>query len=753
MKAFPIYSQQIGEGYLTSMTYYAKSSQQDGIQQTVREHTQAVKKLAQTYGKAFGAEIPAALCALFHDFGKYSLGFQQVLQGTRTGVDHAIGGAAFLYLLQKKPPYRPIIEAIAAHHSHLIGQEDLAGVLEMALGTEESVTTLCGKQAALCGGKEYQEAGQAFQADFPDFRFPKLKSLSPQPPLIGQVDSMLYTRMLFSCLVDADYTASSAAPPEEGPPLDIDSALKNLYDHCESLRNNSAADPVLNRFRSCLFERCGQAGKQERGLFTLTAPTGTGKTLALLHFALRHCQYTGQRRILVVLPFLSLVEQSAGVYRKILPEVMEDHSQSRLPEEMRDHAARWDQPFIITTSVRFFESLFSDHPADCRKLHNLANSVILFDEAQSLPVSLLTPTLKAMEELCSRYRCSVVFSTATQPDYTGLREISWPATELLPEHSEFYRALRRTSVHWEIDAPTPLENIAARMAKQQNVCAIVNLRAHARTLYRALARLCPEEEVFLLSTDLCPAHRTEVIETIRRRQKQKLPCRVVSTQCIEAGVDLDFDSLYRALAPLEAIIQAAGRCNRNGRSDCGECYVFVPAEDRLYPDSHYENGATIVCTMQMQQPIDIHDPESIRRYYRQLLGTFRGDKKSRALEKALTERDFMAVSQNYRLIEQRGVQILVPYEGQRALYDKLRTEALATGLTKSLLRMAAPLTIACYDRELVQKVCEPLFLAGKGCPEARESPYYILLSGQEDCYDGKMGFYPPETQGFQNVFW
>lgn len=738
------------------MTYYAKSPRQDGTQETVREHLQAVKAIAQTYGRSFDAEIAAGLCGLFHDFGKYSSAFQKVLQGTEEGVDHAVSGAAFLYHYQKdyqKKALRPIIEAVAAHHSHLISREDLAGVLEATLRTEGPVTTLSGKQAALCGGKDYQEAGQAFLTDFQDFRFPSFRTLSPQLPFAGQEESMLYTRMLFSCLVDADYTASSQTPPEDGPPLDIPAALQNLYDHCETLRENSGADPVLNQFRTRLFERCGQAGEQDGGLFTLTAPTGTGKTLALLHFALRHCHHTGKRRIIVVLPFLSLIEQSARVYRKILPHVMEDHSQSRLPEEMRDHAARWDQPFLITTSVRFFESLFSDHPGDCRKLHNLAGSVILFDEAQSLPVSLLSPTLKVMKDLCTRYGCSVVFSTATQPDYTGLREINWPASELLPEHTEFYSALRRTSAHWEIDTPIPLEDIAERMAQQQNVCAIVNLRAHAQKLYQALALCCPEEELFLLSTDLCPAHRTEVIQAIHRRQKENLPCRVVSTQCIEAGVDLDFDQLYRALAPLEAIIQAAGRCNRNGKSACGELLVFVPAEDRLYPDSHYENGATIVRAMQMQQPIDIHDPESIRRYYRQLLGAFRGDKKSRALETALAERDFLAVSRQYRLIEQKGIQIIVPYEGQKELYDRLRSEALETGLTKSMLRMAAPLTVTCYDRELAEQVCEPLFLAGKGRPETRENPYYVLLSGQEDCYDKKMGFCPPEKQVLQNSFW
>lgn len=734
------------------MIYYAKSSQKDDAQETVKKHLQAVGSLAQIYGKTFEAEIPAGLCGLFHDFGKYSSAFQKVLQGTQSGIDHAISSAAFLYTFRKKV-FRPMIEAVAAHHSHLISQEDMAGILDTILQTEGPVTTSGGKQAALCGVKAYQEAAEAFRSDFPDFRIPKSKAISPQNSFTSPEDDMLYTRMLFSCLIDADYTASSHTPPEEGPPLDISTALKNLYNHCEALRKNSGADPMLNQFRTQLFERCGQAGEQNGGLFTLTAPTGTGKTLALLHFALRHCQYTGKRRIIVVLPFLSLIEQSAHVYRKIIPQVMEDHSQSKLPEELREHAARWDQPFLITTSVRFFEALFSDHPADCRKLHNVANSVILFDEAQSLPVSLLTPTLKTMEVLCARYGCSVVFSTATQPDYTGLREISWPAAELLPEHRNFYKALRRTSARWNIDTMTPLEVIAEKMAQNQNVCAIVNLRAHARKLYRALAERCPEEELFLLSTDLCPAHRTEVIQTIHRRQKERLPCRVVSTQCIEAGVDLDFQQLYRALAPLEAIIQAAGRCNRNGTAACGEIFIFVPEEERLYPDSHYENGATVVRAMQMQQAIDLNDPDCIRRYYRQLFGAFRGDSKSQTLERAIAERDFPVVSQTYRLIQQGGIQALVPYEGQKALYQKVRAQALETGLTKALLRTAAPLTVTCYDRELAERVCEPLYFAGAGRLENRESPYYAVLSGQEDCYNSKMGFCPPAEQSLQNLFW
>lgn len=731
--------------------YYAKSQRKDGTQETVQEHLQAVETLASTYGKSFGQEIPAGLCGLLHDFGKYSPDFQNVLKGTQTGIDHAVSGAAFLYYRQRRS-FRPMIEAIAAHHSHLVSQEDMAGVLKM-LQTNGSVTTLSGKQASLCGMDAYQKTVNAFRADFPDFRFPKKRDLLPSNAHDSQEGSMLYTRMLFSCLVDADYTASSIHPVEEGQELDTAAGLQNLYTYYEDIQTKSGADPVLNEFRNQLFERCGQAGEQDSDLFTLTAPTGTGKTLALLHFALRHCQYTGKRRIIVVLPFLSLIEQSADIYQKIIPDVIEDHSQSNLSEEMREHAARWDQPFIITTSVRFFEALFADQPTDCRKLHNLSNSVILFDEAQSLPISLLTPTLKSVQELCDRYQCSMVFSTATQPDYTGLRDITWPAVELLPEHEHFYQALRRTQVLWEIDEPTPLGKIADRMAESQNVCTIVNLRAHARNLYQALTERCPQEELFLLSTDLCPAHRTKIIQTIHQRQKNNLPCRVVSTQCIEAGVDLDFDQLYRALAPLESIIQAAGRCNRNGRSNNGQICVFIPDEDHLYPDSHYENGAVLVCAMHAKHSIDIHNPNCIREYYGQLFGAFRGDAKSKALKKAIEERDFSMVSQLYRLIDQRGVQVIVPYEEQKEAFEKLRAEALKTGLTKSLLRQAAPLVITCYHPEQIEHICEPLCFAGKQGLETRESSYFVLLPGQEKYYNSRMGFCPPIEPSSQNLFW
>ena len=742
------------------MDYYAKSPRADGTRETVEQHLMSVAALAGQYGAAFGEMESAYLCGLFHDFGKYSEAFQNVLRGTQTGIDHAICGAVFLNAISTNKLFRPIIEAIAAHHSGLISYGDLKNLLTTILKTPDPVTTFCGKQAALTGMEAYQNAGRLFRSHFPSLALPAQsigKDLAGKPTA-----SMLYTRMLFSCLVDADYTLSADLPPQDGAELDVPVCLEHLMDYRMRLRASSKSDTNLNSFRDKLFDCCGDAGEQPGGVFTLTAPTGTGKTLSLLHFALRHCRYANKKKIIVVLPFLSLIEQSTQVYRQIIPEVLEDHSLVDLPDQLREHAARWDQPFIVTTSVRFFESLFADRATDCRKLHHLSGSVIIFDESQSLPISLLAPTLETIQELCTHYQCSVVFSTATQPNYRELMKTwspaykktyeKWDAREILPDYPAYYHALRRTSVDWNTDEPIALSDIAHEMAGEKNVCAIVNLRAHARSLYGYLQNESPEESLFLLSTDLCPAHRTEQIRQIRERQGRGLPCRVVATQCIEAGVDLDFDCLYRALAPLEAIIQAAGRCNRNAVIKNASVHIFIPKEEgRLYPDDHYSNGATVVRTMLRQGCVDLSDPECVERYYVALFGTFRGDCGSEKLETAIANRDYRCVSEAYKLIEERGVQVIVPYEQEAVRYRQIRERALSTGLTKSLMHDAAPLTVTCYDRNLVSQIAEPLFFPGEQTNGHQTEGWYVLLSGQEHCYDSKRGLCLPNQQVTQNL--
>ena len=513
------------------MEYYAKSANPQGHQETVKEHLQMVAALAREYGEALGIPDAAKLGAEVHDFGKYTEASQDVLKGTRTGVDHAISGACFLECCYKgSPGSRPLIEAVNGHHDGLVAYDMIRAELHAIVDDRKQAHGNAGKTPSIKSRKQLEAANAAFRNDFPDFRLPKL----PLPP-DTELESMLYTRMLFSCLVDADYTASAMNDDStyldraEDSCFEPQMLLEKLYAYCGGIRQASTADKTLNRYRDQVFEQCGNMGDGPEGLYTLTAPTGTGKTLALLHFALRHCLRHGKKRIIIVLPFLTLAEQNAKTYSEIIPNVLVDHSQSDLPKEARELAARWSAPLIITTSVRFFEALFSDRPAVCRKLHNIAGSVVIFDEAQSLPANLTSATLRAVNELCSRYHTTMVFSTATQPDFAARGDLDRTPREILPEYWELFDALRRADVEWRLERETPIETIAEEMSGCGRVCTIVNLRRHARQIADALSRLCPEETVFFLTTDLCPAHRSWQIELIRQRLKQKLPCRVGAT--------------------------------------------------------------------------------------------------------------------------------------------------------------------------------------------------------------------------------
>lgn len=735
-------------------TYYAKSPSSDGSQTTCKEHAQSVAKLAKEYAAVFGQGEAGKAIALPHDFGKWSEAFQESLHSTDgipRRIDHAICGAVLLYSICKRDPtYIPLLEAINGHHDGLVSFAYLRAYLEQSMQDTKPVRCNNGKTAALAGPKQYMYAIQIFLKELPEFRPSNELRRSLHPYTNCALEGMLYTRMLFSCLVDADYSASATGErPEyleetEKQADDPMVLLQRLSEHMERIRSSSAANKELDQIRDELFTRCGEAGKLPSGLYTLTAPTGTGKTLALLHFALQHCATHGKRRIILVLPFLALAEQSTAAYSDIIPYVLVDHSQSGLSEEAREYAARWSVPFIITTSVRFFETLFAQRPTDCRKLHSIADSVVIFDEAQSLPASLTTSTLQAVNTLCSQYRCTVLFSTASQPSYDALPALSWKPVEILQNHEELYRKLRRTEVEWRLDPESPIVSVADEMSRENSVCAIVNLRRHARTLYQRLKTTCRADELFFLTTDLCPDHRLAQIKRIKERLAKGLPCRIVATQCIEAGVDLDFECMYRALAPLDAILQAAGRCNRNGSLDhLGRVIVFVPQEPgRLYPDDRYSNAALLVKEMLSRGSLDIHDPKDITNYYTLLFQRATDDP---TLLNAIAQRDYAATADAYQLIKTKGIRVLVPAPGKETLYARLREEALLHGLTKQQMREAAPITVTTFDEKLASRYTERLYYASRKKGERSPSDHFVLLTGHTDLYTEDMGLQFPNT--------
>lgn len=488
--------------------------------------------------------------------------------------------------------------------------------------------------------------------------------------------------------------------------------------------------------RNQLFDDCLAAAAQEPGLFTLTAPTGLGKTLSLFAFAAEHCRIYGKRRIILILPFLAIIEQNVKDYRKVVPDLLEIHSNAQLDERARLLSERWDAPCIVTTSVGFFQPLFSAKPADCRHLHQLANSVLVLDEAQSLPPHLLDATLRTVKLLCTQYGCTVVFSTATQPSFGYRPGLSWQPREIAPDPAALFAATRRVTVDWRLKQPISLVEIAGEVAQENQACAIVNLRAHARALYRQLVEQTGAESTFFLTTDLCPAHRLAVLREIRERMQAGLPCRLVSTQCIEAGVDLDFPVVFRALAPLDAIIQAAGRCNRNGDSPTGRVIVFVPEEEKLYPSSAYENAANCVRILASRHPIDCNDLSHIQEYYQLLYSQSEGDKQ--ALRQAVEEEDFLEVQNAYQIIENTGFQVVVPCPGEEKLYQEVKARYEKEGLTPALMRLAGPITVSSFQRDLVRQYCVPLYYrAWEHGGAAVETGYYLL--GIPECYDRKQG--------------
>ncbi len=429
-----------------------------------------------------------------------------------------------------------------------------------------------------------------------------LPSPSPPPPWIRDEHSAeFYARLIFSCIVDADRldTAHWPASPPPDAPLDTDTLLDAV--HSERTRK-SAANPAspLAALRNRIFDTALEQTTLPTGFFSLTVPTGGGKTLASMAFALAHARRHGLRRIIVVIPYLSIIEQNAAEYRRIFGNnvVLENHS-GVAPSDDADEEEKsrlelvsenWDAPVIVTTSVQFLESLFAASPSRCRKLHRIPRSVVIFDEVQTLPAHLLAPTFSVLRELATNYGTSFVFSSATQPAFrrcaalpdgflpTELREIA-------PAPDDLFRQLRRVTYRLPTSGETfDWPTLAARLAASPQVLCVVNLTRHARELWEQLSHLLPADEAPIhLSSAMCAEHRLRLIASIKERLRTDKPCRVISTQLIEAGVDVDFPEVWRALGPLDSIVQVAGRCNREGRRASGLVNVFQPAEHKLPP--------------------------------------------------------------------------------------------------------------------------------------------------------------------------
>jgi CRISPR-associated endonuclease/helicase Cas3 len=640
------------------MTFYAHTADDDegnrlpensGKWQPLSVHLRNVADAAKCFAMPLGIPAEAELAGLLHDLGKYAQRFQARLRDPSIhGINHWAAGAAHAAELR----CHNSAFAVDGHHTGMPARDGdglKQTVARMRLDAERESFCKCVEPLS--------ELMRRFAAE--GLRLPDIPIRTTGEPFAEG----LRTRLLFSCLVDADFRdteehfSPGAASLRQVPSLQPERALEILRSHLAALRG----DGDVNQRRRKLLDDCLGAATQPPGLFTLTAPTGSGKTLSSLAFALQHIIHHNAslpeddarrfRRVIVVIPFTSIIEQTAGVYRKLFePEfgqdyVLEHHSAVAPRERAEDKgkdaeaesirrarlaAENWASPLVVTTSVRFFESLFSNRPSACRKLHNIGRSVVLFDEVQTLPSDLVPSLLSAVKLLTRDYGVTAVFMTATQPAFAAAEAAlpyGWNPTPIASDESALAEALRRTRIELPgLDEKVSWEYIAGRMAAESQALCVVNTTADARILFKLL-RDRSSDGLCHLSSRLCPQHRREKLETIRQRLRDGLSCRLVSTQLIEAGVDVDFPIAFRALGPLDSIIQTAGRCNREGKSaEPRPVIVFRPEQDGMIDQRRvnpYQIAAKVTQGFLNRYPDAtdrLHLPEFYAAYFRELYG-------------------------------------------------------------------------------------------------------------------------------------
>jgi CRISPR-associated endonuclease/helicase Cas3 len=657
--------------------------------------------LAGRFAEAWGASETAALAALWHDLGKYAAEFQAMitasdpeahLEGVATGprkrVNHSSAGALWAMQRFRGSAFgRLLAYPIAGHHSGLpdwIGEEGRTGLKDRLAERWHLDRTL-----------RTNPPREILDAPLPSRGIP------------NGADAGLWVRMFASALFDADFLDAEAffdptvSPGRADWPA-LDSLLPKLDAHLAKKVTEAAATPV-NRLRAEVLQASQSAGNRPPGLFSLTVPTGGGKTLSSLAFAFEHARRQGLRRVIYAIPFTSIIEQTARVFREAVGSnaVLEHHSALGPRPEAETARSRvasenWDAPLIVTTTVQLFESLFANRTSHLRKLHNLAGSVLVLDEAQALPPTVLRPVTAVLDQLVKHYRCSVVLCTATQPALGKVFD-GFSPIEIAPDPPALFRALDRV----DITMPSPgerrsWEEIAGDIAGTPQALAIVNTRRDCRTLH---GRLPPG--AIHLSTWQCAAHRSLLFRHIRRRLAAGVELRVVSTSLVEAGVDIDFPVVLRAMTGLDSLAQAAGRCNRNGRLDKGRFVVFRPEGTRPWGHIAQAIGAAEAALRDHgQMPFE---PAAFERFFDELYWA----KGEEALDKyriaqllglgAKLRRDrdpldfsYRTAAERFRMIEDDQETLVVPY-------DRTAREAIAAlqrdGPDRYLLRRLQPFTV------------------------------------------------------------
>lgn len=685
--------------------------------QTLRAHAKGVQELCAKFAKDFASVEAASLIGQVHDAGKVHPDFQAHLRGEPRNHPHAADGAKWL---DANVPTlgRLLAYAVDGHHA---GLPDGVG----------DATTLT---SHLCNAQEPQDVEVEPPKD--------VRNLLPDFIKNGDREEVphklwLWVKMLFSCLVDADWldTERFMDPKRAADRPETFDELPTLLDRYRAHMAAFRADTPVNKLRADILQAILAKAQNAPGLYTLTVPTGGGKTLASLGFALEHAIAHRKRKIIYAIPYSTIIEQTSKTLSDVLGErnVLEHHAEAKWREDkdeianpLRQLTENWaGVPLVVTTNVQFFESFYSAQSSRCRKLHNVAGSVIILDEAQKLPEKFLAPCAELLRLLVSDYGCTVVLCTATQPDLSAFRLTG--ATELAPDVDGLYAALRR--VDYRLLGRMEWPDFADRIAQEQGALCVVNTRQDARDLYAALNALKPGD-TFHLSTWMCPAHRRDVITQIRERLKAHTPTYVVSTSLIEAGVDLDFPAVFRALAGLDSLAQAAGRCNREGKLKNpdgslahGQVYLFEEPKPCVMGTLR----KAIFAAGLLPEGLDEapHHPAAFTAFFKEYFNGL-NDRGENLLTKLHNPRNlrFREVSELFRMIPDEGEEtVFVPYGNAKDILE----EAIEKGLTKERLRALRGVRLQVRRRDFARlRAPTPLTIFNPETGHREESPYYAL---------------------------
>lgn len=652
------------------------------------------------------------LTGLWHDLGKFAPEWQGYLAKASDPhhdeilekIDHTTAGAK--HAIISSPLGHFIATAIAGHH---------AGLLDARHESHASLE----KRLTKSFGNEIPNISAPLEIT--NLKLPNPPSFIPDPRS-NPFASAFFQRILFSCLVDADFLATEAfmnpAQAVLRPSIASEifpKALQLIEAKIASFGSPTPANQVATA-RATVVHDCTQAAKSSPGIFTLTVPTGGGKTLSSLNFAIRHALANDKRRIIYVVPFTSIIEQNAAVFRDLLAPLGEniiiEHHSNLAPEQEENQTTtsrlateNWDAPIIVTTAVQFYESLFAAKTSRSRKLHNIANSIVILDEAQCLPVHYLDPCLRVLEELSSHYHTTAVLCTATQPAVAKSDDfpIGFPnSQEIIQDTEKLFGDLARVDVTYRGNLSD--QTLAAELAAARQALCIVNTRKHARNLFELLP---PTVENFHLSTLMCPQHRLKVLTTVRHRLTEKLPVRLISTQLIEAGVDIDFPIVFRSMAGLDSIAQAAGRCNREGKLPTkGQTHVFH--SEHTASERHFAQTAIVG-----HEILDLHtaDPlstEAVQAYFNKYYHQQRSrwDSKDILSDFIYTGKkelpflfNYRTAAEKFQLIENQQIPVIIPWtdEIKQLINQQLRNEFIP--LHRQLLRALQRYTVQIYENE------------------------------------------------------